>query len=106
DRETPSLRLKRRQFAGQRMGPLGNRAGAEADDVVAWSHGRRDDRRELVWSVERDDVAAAMRAQARSQCVAIDAGDRRLTRRLDPGDDYGVGIIETAAELVDHSPEP
>ena len=43
----------------------------------------------------------AVRAQAEHEMFAIDAGDRRLARRIDVGDDDGIGIVEAGAEFLE-----
>jgi hypothetical protein len=48
----------------------------------------------------------AVRAQTLHQRITVDAGDRRLARRIDVGDDHSIGIVETGAELVEQSSQP
>ena len=56
------------QFARQRIGPLRDRAGAEADHVIARPRQRpRPRRRDRSRTVERDHLAMAARAQAGDQ---------------------------------------
>jgi hypothetical protein len=40
-------------------------------------------------------------AQAKHEVVAVDALDRRLARRIDLGDDDGIGIVEAGAEFLE-----
>src|ERR1700681_4171551 len=80
---------QRLQFARQRVGPLRDVAGAEADDIVAAPGGRGDDAGERRGIGQRYHFAMAMRPQAKHEMVAVDAGDRRLAGRIDLGDDDG-----------------
>src|SRR5215510_40368 len=94
------------EFGGQRVGPLGDIAGAEADHVVAPAHQVLDAARELKRSVERDHLAVAARADRRHQRLAVGAGDRRLAGRIDVGDDHDVGVVEAGRELHEQVVQP
>src|SRR6516165_5708950 len=48
-----------REFVGQRVSPLGDRTGAEANHIIARVGEAADDAGELVLSVDRDHVAMA-----------------------------------------------
>ena len=61
----------RRQFGGQRIGPLRDRPGAEADDIVAGLRHRRDQSGQFLGAVERDDLPVPMVAQPLHEGVAI-----------------------------------
>ena len=86
--------------AGQRIGPLRDRAGAEADHVVARLRQALDDAGELLRAVERNHVAVAARAQRLHQMIAVDAFDRRFAGRIDWRDDHGVGVVEAGARTA------
>src|SRR5215470_16629349 len=96
----PSLRRnpKRCQFVRQRVGPLGDVAGAEADYVVAWAGDVPDQTSQLLRAVEAQHMAVATRPYAGDQAVAVGARNRRLAGWIDRGDDHAVGIVETGAE--------
>ena len=90
------------QFARQRIGPLRDGAGAEADD-----DSRRASRcpctmpASSLRAVERDHVAVAARAQRLHQIIAVGAFDRRFAGRIDIGDDHRVGVVEAGAERLE-----
>src|ERR1700733_15612514 len=90
-----SLGLRRaRQFSWQRIGPLRDRAGAEANDVIARRGDAGDERRQLLGTVERDHLTMAMRAQALHQSITIGAFDRSFAGRIDMSDDNDIGVVE------------
>src|SRR5580704_14366319 len=99
-----SLGFRRaRQFSWQRIGPLRDRAGAEANDVIARRGDAGDERRQLLGTVERDHLAMAMRAQALHQSIAVGALDRSLAGRINMRDDHDIGVVEAGAELIEQS---
>ena len=44
--------------------------------------------------------------EAGNQRIAVDAFDRRLTRRVDGGDDHRVGVVEAGAEILEQRLKP
>jgi len=78
---------------------LRNRAGAETDDEIAGTRIVAHDAGKLFRPVERDHLAMAACAQTRDESVAVDAGDRRLAGRINGGNNDGIGIVETGAEI-------
>ena len=83
------------------MGPIGDAAGAEADDEVAgrghFGHHAGELRR--IRQGHRMPMAAG--AQTLHKGVAVDAFDRRFSRAIDFGDDYMIGVVEAAAEFLE-----
>src|SRR3569833_3314038 len=77
--------VQRFQFAGQRIGPLRDGAGPQADDIIARFRQTRDDAGELLRSVERDHLPVTTRAQGLHQMIAIGALDRRFAGGIDIG---------------------
>ena len=63
--QSPAPSRQFRQFAGQRIGPLRDVAGAEADDVVAGLGEALDQTRQLVGRRQRDRIAVAVRVDRR-----------------------------------------
>src|ERR1700736_4152893 len=92
---------QRLQFARQGVGPLRDVAGAETDDEVAAAGEAVNHLGELGGILQRNHLAMAMRAQAEHEVVAVDALDWRFARRIDLGDDDGVGIVEAGAEFLE-----
>src|SRR5262249_59983757 len=60
------------QFAGQRIGPLRDAAGAETDDQVAAGRESLDDPGEIGGFWQRHHLAMAMCAQAQDKMIAVD----------------------------------
>src|SRR5947208_3428205 len=89
------------QFAGQRVGPLRDVAGAQADDEVAGAGEAANDLRQLRRTRQRNYLAMAVGAQAGDKMVAIDALNRRLAGRIDLGDHDRIGIVEAGAEFLE-----
>ena len=94
-------RAQRRKLAGQRVGPLRDVAGAEAHHDVAGTRQPLHRARKILRTVERDDLAVAVGAQALHQRVAAGADDRLLARRIDIGDDDFIRQREAGTELVE-----
>src|ERR1700676_1290729 len=92
---------QRLQFARQRVGPLRDVAGAEADDEIAAAGDavHHAGKRCGIW--QRNHLAMAVRTQAQHKMVAIDALYRRLAGRIDLGDDDGVGVVEAGAKFLE-----
>jgi len=86
---------QRLQFAGQRVSPLRDAAGAEADDEIAAAGNPRAPRpARSVDFCKRNHLAGGhARGRPRTKMIAVDALDRRLARRIDVGDDDGVGVV-------------
>src|SRR5882757_11164024 len=64
---------QRLQFAGQRVGPLRDVAGAEADHEIAAAGKAMNHLGEFTGVRQRDHFAMAVRAQAQHEMVAVDA---------------------------------
>ena len=96
---------ERLELARQRIGPLGDVAGAEADHVVAGLGDALDEAGEILRLLERHHVAVAARLEAGDEAVAVGARDRLLAGRVDRRDDDRVGIVEAGAELVEQGRE-
>src|SRR6267142_4911803 len=97
---------QRLQFARQRVGPLGDIAGAQANDEIAFAGDAANDLGKLGRTLQRDHLAMAMRAQAEREIVAVDARDRRLAGRINLGDNNRIGIVETGAEFLEQRLQP
>ena len=89
------------QFARQRIGPLRDRAGAEADDIVAGLGQAATRPASSSGPSSGIDLAMAVRAQPSHQRVAVGAVDRRFAGRIDVRDDHRVGVVEAGAELLE-----
>src|SRR5260370_37484879 len=92
---------QRLQFARQRVGPLRDVAGTEADDKTAGSCDAMNHTGEIGRLLQRDHVAMAVRAQAEDRMVAVDACNRRVARRIDFVDHDGGGIVESDAQFLE-----
>src|SRR6478672_10057322 len=97
---------QRLQFAGQRVGPLRDVAGAETDDEIAAAGQAVNDFGKLTRIRQRNHLTVAMSAQAEHEMIAVDAGNRRLAGRIDFGDDDGVGVVEAGAEFLEQRLQP
>src|SRR6185312_11394395 len=97
---------QRLQFARQGVGPLGDVAGAEADDEVAGTGDVMNDLGQFSRIRQRDHLAMAMGAQPGDEMIAVNAFDRRLAGRIDLGDDNGIGIVETGTEFLEQRLQP
>src|SRR5258706_857117 len=100
---TSSQRL---QFAGQRVGPLRDVAGAETDDKIAAAGDAMHHAGEVGGFLQRNHFAMAVRAQAEHKMVAVDAFYRRLAGRVDFGDDNRIGVVEAGTELLEQRLQP
>ena len=94
------------EFLGQRIGPLGDVAGAEEDDEVARLGQIADDRRDRGRPVDVARVAMAAGADARHQRLRGDAVDRLLAGRIDRRHHHRVGIVEAGGEFVEQIAQP
>src|SRR5947209_7896818 len=94
-------RPQRGELARQRIGPLGDVAGAETHDDVAGLRQPLDHARKVLRAVERNDLPVPVRAQTLHQGIAVGTGDRRFAGRIDVRDDYGVGVVEAGRELLE-----
>src|SRR5450756_2291734 len=95
---TSRLSPQRLQFGRQRVGPLRDIAGAEADDKIAAGGNAVDDAGKIGGFLQRDYLAMAVSTQAKDKMIAVDASDRRLARRIDFRDHDGIGVIETGTK--------
>src|SRR5258705_12004047 len=82
---------QRLQFAGQRVGPLRDAAGAEADDEIAAAGDLAHHACESGGVLQRNHLAVAVCTQAEHEMIAVEAGDRRLAPRIEVGDNDRVG---------------
>src|SRR5258707_5435438 len=94
-------RPQRGELARQRIGPLGDVAGAETHDDVAGLCQPFDHARKVLRAVERNDLSLPVRAQTLHQGIAVSTLDRRLAGRIDVRDDHGVGVVEAGRELLE-----
>src|SRR5499427_7698064 len=94
-------RPQRGELARQRIGPLGDVAGAETHDNVAGLRQPLDHPRKVLRTVERNYLSVPVRAQTLHQGIAVGTRDRRLARRIDVRDDHGVGVVEAGRELLE-----
>src|SRR5258705_5284387 len=97
---------QRIQFAGQRVGPLGDGAGAEADDEIAAAGDLAHHACEIGGFLQRNHLAVAMRAQAEDEMIAVDALDRRLPGGIDVSDHDRVGVVETGTKFLEQRLQP
>src|SRR6516164_9965688 len=94
------------ELARQRIGPLGDVAGAETHDDVVGLRQPLDHARKVLRAIEGNDLSVPVRAQTLHQGIAVGTGDRRLARRIDVRDDHGVGVIEAGRELLEQRCQP
>ena len=78
----PALR-GREKLLRQRIDPIGDGAGAESDDQVARLRQRGDGLDQPFLAVDGQHLRMAMTAQAGSEFIAVDAGDRHLAGGID-----------------------
>src|SRR5205823_3648969 len=96
-----STLCQRGELARRRIGPLGDAAGAETDDVIAGPCQLLDHRSKLPRCFERDHMAVAARAHSLDQRVAIDTGNRRLAGRIYRRYDHRIGVVEAGTERLE-----
>src|SRR5262252_8125756 len=94
-------RTQRRQLARQRVGPLGDAAGAEAGDVVAGAGDVLHQAGELLRAVEPKHMAMPARPNAGDQAVAVGTRNGGLAGRIDMGNDDAVGVVKAGAERLE-----
>ena len=98
----PPSRRQRFELSRERIGPLGDVAGAEADHVITRFGDALDEAGEILGLFERDRVAMATGLQARRQDSSRSGtGDRLFACRIDRRDDHRIGIVEACAELIE-----
>src|SRR5450755_2136031 len=90
---------QRLQFARQRVGPLRDVAGAEADHKIAAAGEAVHHMSEVGGFLQRNHLAMAVRAQAQHKMIAVDPGNRRFTGRINLRDDNRIGVIETGTKF-------
>src|SRR5215212_6526828 len=96
---------ERLELARQRVGPLRDVAGAEADHVIAGLCEVFDEPGEVLAALQRHGVAVPARLEPFDEAVAIGARDRLLAGGIDRRHDDGVRIVEAGAELVEQRVE-
>ena len=88
------------QAFGEAVGPVANRARAEADDHVAGLRLLAHQPLEIVLVADRAGVAVAVTDQPRDEVVAARPLDRVLAGRVDRRHDHRVGIVEAGGKIV------
>ena len=86
---------------GKRVDPVGDGAGAKPDDEIAGLRDRGDGLDQARLVIDGQHLRVAVTAQAGGELVAVDAGNRRLTGRIDRRHQHDVGVVEAGRELVE-----
>src|SRR6266849_3553524 len=73
---------QRLQFARERVGPLRDVAGAEADHKIAAAGEAVHHAGEVGGFLQRNHLAMTVRAQAKHKMIAVDPGNRRFAGRI------------------------
>src|SRR5262245_57373772 len=103
-RETPLL--ERLQLTLERVSPLRDVAGAEADDIVALFCKVFDDAGKSLLIRERDDLPVSARPQCSDEMVAVDAVDGTFACGIDIGDNHRIGVVEAGGKRLEQRLQP
>ena len=87
-----------RELARQRIGPLGDVAGAKEHDIIAGLGEGADDAAPdpPAFSSQAPDCVP-VRLHGGDEAIAVGAFDRRFAGRIHIGDDHRIGVVERAA---------
>src|SRR5690606_26894489 len=97
----PFFRVAFFKLARQGVRPCRNGPRAEADYDIARAAVFRDNSREMLRPLKRDDMTMTTGAQPLDKMILVDPADRGFTGGIDISDDHRIGVVEAGAELFE-----